>query len=101
MDENEVTGTARDFIGKAKEGLGSATGDEGMRGEGMADQVSGKAQKAYGAAKDAISDAADAAAQSGVTQPLLDFVKSQPVIALLATATASYMLAMLMHSGKR
>jgi uncharacterized protein YjbJ (UPF0337 family) len=112
MDENEVSGAAKDFGGKIKEGLGSAVGDDDLRAEGLADQVTGKAQKAYGAAKDTISGAAEAvrsavneqtdgSSTAGFVQPVLDFVKRQPALALLGTAAASYALAILVHGGKR
>jgi uncharacterized protein YjbJ (UPF0337 family) len=111
MDEHEVTGAAKDFGGKIKEGLGSALGDDALQAEGLADQVTGKAQKAYGSAKDAIHGAADAvrsamdapsegAAAGSFAQPILEFVKRQPALALLGTAAASYALALLVHRGK-
>jgi uncharacterized protein YjbJ (UPF0337 family) len=111
MDDNEIAGAAKDFGGKIKEGLGSAIGDDDLQAEGLADQVTGKAQKAYGAAKDAIHGAAEtvrsavdapgeATSAGGFAQPILDFVKRQPALALLGTAAASYALALLVHRGK-
>jgi uncharacterized protein YjbJ (UPF0337 family) len=58
MDENRITGTARNIGGKIEEGFGRATGDTRTQTEGMAKQVSGAAQDMYGQARDAASDMA-------------------------------------------
>ena len=45
--------------GAVKEGVGNLTGDEKMKGEGVADKAKGKAESAVGGAKDAVRDATD------------------------------------------
>jgi uncharacterized protein YjbJ (UPF0337 family) len=44
MDENRVSGTARNAGGKIEEGLGRVMGDTKTQAEGIAKQVGGAAQ---------------------------------------------------------
>ncbi len=55
---DKVKGAANEAIGKAKQGLGSAVGDEFLRAKGAAQELKGSAQKASGAVKDAVKKAA-------------------------------------------
>ena len=57
MDRDRVEGAAKNLGGKAKEAAGKVTGDEKLKAEGRADQMSGKIQNAVGGAKDAVRDA--------------------------------------------
>ncbi|MBV8320002.1 MAG: CsbD family protein, partial [Hyphomicrobiales bacterium] len=50
MDENRISGTARNLGGKAKESFGRATGDTKTQAEGVANQIKGAAQDIYGRA---------------------------------------------------
>jgi uncharacterized protein YjbJ (UPF0337 family) len=59
---DKIKGTANEAIGKAKQGLGEATGNERLEGEGVLQEVKGKGQKAVGDAKDAAKDALNRAA---------------------------------------
>jgi len=61
VDENRVEGGVDKAKGAVKEGVGNLTGDEKMKGEGMADKAKGKAESAVGGAKDAVRDATDKA----------------------------------------
>jgi uncharacterized protein YjbJ (UPF0337 family) len=61
MDENRVSGTARNVGGKIEEGLGRVTGDTKIQAEGIAKQVSGADQDMYGHARDLASEAAGSA----------------------------------------
>jgi uncharacterized protein YjbJ (UPF0337 family) len=54
MDENRVTGAARNIAGKAEEAIGSVTNDPNMEGRGAARQVIGEAQNMYGNAVDSV-----------------------------------------------
>lgn len=56
MNSDTLGGEGRNLTGKVKEVAGGATGDETMRSEGIADQVSGNAQQMVGAAKDAMAN---------------------------------------------
>lgn len=73
MNEDMLVGESRDIVGKVKETAGDVTGNHSLQGEGLIEQLSGKAQKVVGAAKDAI--AADG-------EPLLDkarrFTRERP-----------------------
>lgn len=59
---DKIKGTSNEAIGKAKQGIGEATGSEKLQGEGAIQEVKGKGQKALGDAKEATKDAADKAA---------------------------------------
>ncbi len=54
MDKDRVKGSATNLGGKAKDTAGEVTGDEKLKGEGVADQVKGKVQNVVGGIKDAI-----------------------------------------------
>ena len=59
---DKIKGVTNEAIGKAKQGLGEATGDERLEGEGAIQEVKGKGQKAMGDAKEATKEAIDKAA---------------------------------------
>jgi len=59
---DKVKGAANEAIGKAKQGIGEATGSDRMQGEGVIQEVKGKGQKAMGDAKQATKDAVNNAA---------------------------------------
>lgn len=54
MSDQKAEGTAKDWSGKVKEGVGDATDNEKMKREGQADQSEGKLRKAAGNVKDAV-----------------------------------------------
>jgi len=78
MDENRISGTARNLGGKIEEGLGRVTGDARTQAQGQLDQVAGAAQNFYG-------QTADAARQTAVTFDawLGNAIESQPYTAAL------------------
>src|SRR3954464_11546544 len=59
---DKIKGTANEAMGKAKQGVGEATGSERLKGEGAVQEVKGKGQQAMGDAKDAAKDDVDRAA---------------------------------------
>jgi uncharacterized protein YjbJ (UPF0337 family) len=59
---DKIKGTANEVIGKAKQGLGEATGSDRLEGEGVIQELKGKGQKAVGDAKEATKDAVNKAA---------------------------------------
>jgi len=61
---DKIKGTTNEAIGKAKQGIGEATGSDRLQGEGVVQEVKGKAQKAMGDAKEAAKDALDKAANA-------------------------------------
>lgn len=56
MDKDRIEGAAKKAKGSIKEGIGKATGDAKLQGEGKADKVAGKVQNAVGGVKDAVRD---------------------------------------------
>ena len=61
---DKIKGVANEAIGKAKQGIGEATGSDRLQGEGVIQEVKGKGQKAVGDAKQATKDAVNNAASS-------------------------------------
>ena len=59
---DKVKGTTNEAIGKAKQGIGEATGSDRLEGEGVIQELKGKGQKAVGDAKQATKDAVNDAA---------------------------------------
>jgi uncharacterized protein YjbJ (UPF0337 family) len=59
---DKIKGVANEAIGKAKQGLGEATGSDRLQGEGAVQEIKGKGQKAVGDAKQATKDAVNSAA---------------------------------------
>jgi uncharacterized protein YjbJ (UPF0337 family) len=70
MNNDTLEGQTRDIGGRVKETTGTLTGDEQMRTEGVADQVSGNAQKAVGSARDAVAP---------IINQAKDFARSRPM----------------------
>jgi uncharacterized protein YjbJ (UPF0337 family) len=58
MDEDRISGTARNLGGKVEEGVGRTTGDVKTQLQGKLDQAAGAAQDLYGQAADAAHDTA-------------------------------------------
>ena len=59
---DKIKGATNVAIGKAKEGIGEATGSDRMKGEGVVQEIKGKGQQTMGDAKDAAKEAVDRAA---------------------------------------
>ncbi|WP_315738416.1 MULTISPECIES: CsbD family protein [unclassified Bradyrhizobium] len=59
---DKIKGVANETIGKAKQGIGEATGSERLQGEGAVQEIKGKGQQALGDAKKATKDAVNTAA---------------------------------------
>jgi uncharacterized protein YjbJ (UPF0337 family) len=56
MDEDRVTGTARNVGGKVQEAAGKLTGDAKLQAQGAVNQAAGDIEELYGQAKDAAAD---------------------------------------------
>ena len=54
---DKIKGVANEAIGKAKQGIGEATGSQRLQGEGVIQEVKGKGQQTMGDAKQATKDA--------------------------------------------
>jgi len=58
---DKISGMANEAVGKVKQGVGSATGNDKLRAEGAAQEVKGEVQQATGKAKDAVKNVVDKA----------------------------------------
>jgi uncharacterized protein YjbJ (UPF0337 family) len=56
MNEDRISGTARNVGGKAEEGVGRVTGDVKTQVQGKLDQAAGAAQDLYGQTAEATRD---------------------------------------------
>jgi uncharacterized protein YjbJ (UPF0337 family) len=94
MDENRVSGTAKNISGKVEEGFGRFTGDTRTQAEGVAKQVNGAAQDLYGQARDAASDAASAARDtaSSFEKMLRNTIETQPYTAALVALGLGWLI---------
>jgi uncharacterized protein YjbJ (UPF0337 family) len=59
---DKIKGATNEAIGKAKQGIGEATGSDRLKGEGLIQEGKGRGQQALGDAKEATKDAANKAA---------------------------------------
>ena len=94
MDENRITGTARNMGGKVEEGLGRVIGDTKTQIRGIADQAAGTAQDLYGQARDTAADAAVAARDSAASLEkwLRSTIETQPYTAALVAFGIGWLL---------
>jgi uncharacterized protein YjbJ (UPF0337 family) len=56
---DKIKGAANEVAGKAKQAVGSATGDKALHAKGVGQEAKGDAQKAMGQAKDSIKKVID------------------------------------------
>lgn len=54
---DKIKGATNEAVGKVKAGIGNATGDTKLQGEGKAQEIKGNVQQAVGNAKDAVKSA--------------------------------------------
>lgn len=89
MDQNRVTGMAKNMGGKVQEGFGQVMGDAKTQAEGLANQVKGAAQDLYGQARDSAAQVAEETAvtarQTATTfeTALRNAIETQPYTAVL------------------
>ncbi|MCQ4160671.1 CsbD family protein [Roseomonas sp. GC11] len=72
MDENRITGAARETAGRVEEAAGAVAGDAGQRARGAYHQAQGQAENAVG--------------------QLCDHVREQPLTSLAIAAGIGYIL---------
>ena len=94
MDENCVSGTAKNIGGKVEEGFGRFTGDTKTQAAGVAKQVSGAAQDMYGQARDVASDAAGTARDtaSSFEKMLRNTIETQPYTSAFVALAVGWLL---------
>jgi uncharacterized protein YjbJ (UPF0337 family) len=99
MDDNRISGTARNIGGKIEEGYGKAAGDITKEIKGKADQAMGAAQDLYGQAKDTASDAVEAAKQgaSDVEDYVRTTIEQRPYTVVVAALCLGWMIGHIGH----
>ena len=83
MDEDRITGTAKNVGGKIEEGIGRMTGNAQTQLKGQADQIAGAAEDLYGQAKDAAS---------GFTDIVQRTIDQQPYTAVAIAVAVGWLL---------
>jgi uncharacterized protein YjbJ (UPF0337 family) len=71
MNDDRIIGARKELFGKGERVVGNALDDDGLKADGVIDQVSGSIQHGYGQIKDAVSgivDDAPALARRAVDQ---------------------------------
>ena len=101
MDEDRITGTARNFGGKVQEGVGKLTGDDDTEIRGKLNQVIGGAQDLYGQAKDGAAEAAGAIRDGAVRSKdvLGDFIVQRPYTMVALALAAGWFVAKMGRRG--
>jgi uncharacterized protein YjbJ (UPF0337 family) len=87
MDENRVSGTAKNIGGKIEEGAGALVGDARTQIQGKLDQASGAAQDLYGQAADAARETA-----TGFDKWLRTTIETQPYTAAAVALGIGWLL---------
>jgi uncharacterized protein YjbJ (UPF0337 family) len=94
MDENRLSGTAKNMGGKLEEGVGRVTGDTKTQAEGIARQVGGVAQDMYSQARDAASGIAGTTRDtaSSFERVLRNTIETQPYTSALVALGIGWLL---------
>jgi uncharacterized protein YjbJ (UPF0337 family) len=94
MDENRISGTAKNIGGKIEEGFAGVTGDIKTQASGAAKQVSGAAQDMYGHARDIASDAVGTARDtaSSFEKMLRNTIETQPYTSAFVALGVGWLL---------
>jgi uncharacterized protein YjbJ (UPF0337 family) len=87
MDENRVTGAARNFAGRVEAGVGDVTGDTTTQLKGKINQATGAAQNFYGQTADAARDTA-----SSLDDWFRDAIETRPYTVALAALGIGWLL---------
>jgi uncharacterized protein YjbJ (UPF0337 family) len=73
MEQNELSGIAKNLGGKAQEGVGRATGDANMQARGRMRQAEGSMQDLYGQAQEMASQGA-----GSIEDSLRNYIENKP-----------------------
>jgi uncharacterized protein YjbJ (UPF0337 family) len=98
MDENRVTGTAKEIGGKAQQTAGNVIGDSATQAKGLANQAQGAAQDFYGKARDSASDFVGTASQRAADLrrsyegTLRETIEAQPIAAVLVALGIGWLI---------
>jgi len=80
MDENRISGAAKNLEGKLEEGFGRANGDAKTTARGQMRQAEGSVQELYGQAVDSAEDAIHAVRQmpASLDDTIRHYIESNP-----------------------
>jgi uncharacterized protein YjbJ (UPF0337 family) len=80
MDEDRLSGAAKNLAGKVEEGVGRTIGDTKTQAHGQTKQAEGRVQDLYGQAKQAAEDTIDAVRKMSGSEedPLRHFIEKRP-----------------------
>jgi uncharacterized protein YjbJ (UPF0337 family) len=94
MDENRITGTARNVGGKVQEAAGKLTGDAKLQAEGAVNQATGDIEDLYGQAKDAAADVAQSVQQGATVADDLfrRFIEERPYTTAVAALALGWVI---------
>ena len=94
MDENRISGTAKNVGGKLEEGFGRVTGDTKTQAEGIVNQVKGTAQDVYGKGRDAASEVVGSARDTATSfeRLLRNTIETQPYTAAFVALGVGWLL---------
>jgi len=94
MNEDRLTGNAKNFGGQVEEGFGRATGDVKTQLQGKARQMEGTLQDVYGQAKETAANAADAIREgaSEADDFLRAAIEERPYTAAAVALTIGYLI---------
>jgi uncharacterized protein YjbJ (UPF0337 family) len=94
MDENRITGTARNLGGHVQEGVGRVMGDAETELKGKANQAAGKMQDLYGQAKDTAADAAEAVKRGAIDTEdyVRELIEERPYTMVFAALVAGWVI---------
>jgi uncharacterized protein YjbJ (UPF0337 family) len=100
MNEDRVTGTARNLGGKVQEGYGRVAGDTKSQVEGVMNQTAGAVQDLYGQARDSAMDAAQAVRKGAMEAEdhVRHFIEKRPYTTAFAALCVGWAIA---HIGRR
>jgi uncharacterized protein YjbJ (UPF0337 family) len=87
MNDDRISGTARNVGGKIEEGVGRLTGDAKTQFQGKLDQAAGAAQDLYGQTTDAARDTA-----ATFDKWLRNTVETQPYTVAIAALGIGWLL---------
>ena len=99
MDENCLSGTAKNLGGKVEEAFGRATGDARTHTHGQMRQAEGSVQDLYGQAKDAAGEAINAVGKMPVSfeDTIRHYIQNRPY----TTAATAFALGWLVGRSHR
>lgn len=94
MDENRISGTAKNVGGKLEEGFGRVTGDTKTQAEDIVNQVKGTAQDVYGKGRDAASEVVGSARDTATSfeRVLRNTIETQPYTAAFVALGVGWLL---------